>query len=117
RPLHARMKALPFAAGVAWGSSAIRVGRPVRTRPPSGRERIPGILPSSRRSVCRGYDGDGGIAMPATTITWYGHSCIEVVTGGGKTILFDPWFGNPTSPKPAADVAACDVMLVTHGHH
>ena len=52
-----------------------------------------------------------------TTVTWYGHSCIEVVTSGGQTILFDPWFGNPTSPKAAADVAACDVMLVTHGHH
>jgi L-ascorbate metabolism protein UlaG (beta-lactamase superfamily) len=56
-------------------------------------------------------------AMAATTITWFGHSCIEVVTGGGKTILFDPWFGNPTSPKAVGDVAACDVMLVTHGHH
>jgi L-ascorbate metabolism protein UlaG (beta-lactamase superfamily) len=53
----------------------------------------------------------------ATTITWYGHSCIELVTAGGVTILFDPWFGNPTSPKAAADVTACDVMLVTHGHH
>jgi L-ascorbate metabolism protein UlaG (beta-lactamase superfamily) len=55
--------------------------------------------------------------MAATTITWYGHSCVELVTGGGTTILFDPWFGNPTSPKAVADVAACDVMLVTHGHH
>jgi L-ascorbate metabolism protein UlaG (beta-lactamase superfamily) len=54
--------------------------------------------------------------MAATTVTWYGHSCLEVVTSGGRTILFDPWFGNPTSPKKAADVAACDVMLVSHGH-
>jgi L-ascorbate metabolism protein UlaG (beta-lactamase superfamily) len=53
---------------------------------------------------------------PMTTITWYGHSCVEVVTSGGRTILFDPWFGNPTSPKAAADVSACDVMLVSHGH-
>jgi len=54
--------------------------------------------------------------MAQTTITWYGHSCVELVTPGGRTILFDPWFGNPTSPKAAADVAACDVMLVSHGH-
>ena len=53
---------------------------------------------------------------PATTITWYGHACVEVVTPGGKTILIDPWFGNPKSPKAAADVRACDLLLVTHGH-
>ena len=50
------------------------------------------------------------------TITWYGHACVEVRTPGGKTILFDPWFGNPKSPKSAADVRACDLLLVTHGH-
>ena len=33
-----------------------------------------------------------------TQITWNGHACVEVVTPGGKTILFDPWFGNPLSP-------------------
>ena len=53
---------------------------------------------------------------PATTITWYGHACVEVRTPGGKTILIDPWFGNPKSPKTAAEVTACDVLLVTHGH-
>ena len=53
---------------------------------------------------------------PATTITWYGHACVEVRTPCGKTILFDPWFGNPKSPKPADAVTACDLMLVTHGH-
>jgi len=52
----------------------------------------------------------------ATTITWYGHSCVEVKTPGGKTILIDPWFGNPKSPKTAAAVTACDLLLVTHGH-
>ena len=53
---------------------------------------------------------------PATTITWYGHACVEVRTPGGTTILFDPWFGNPKSPKAADAVLACDLMLVTHGH-
>jgi L-ascorbate metabolism protein UlaG (beta-lactamase superfamily) len=31
-------------------------------------------------------------------------------------VVFDPWFGNPTSPRAAADVDKCDVMLVSHGH-
>jgi L-ascorbate metabolism protein UlaG (beta-lactamase superfamily) len=53
----------------------------------------------------------------ATTITWYGHSCIELVTPGGKTVLFDPWFGNPRSPRSVDAVDRCDVLLVTHGHH
>lgn len=50
------------------------------------------------------------------TFTWYGHACVELVTEGGTTILFDPWFGNPRSPRAAADVTSCDVMLVSHGH-
>jgi L-ascorbate metabolism protein UlaG (beta-lactamase superfamily) len=51
-----------------------------------------------------------------TTFTWYGHACVEVHTPGGKTILIDPWFGNPKSPKSAESVDRCDLMLVTHGH-
>jgi L-ascorbate metabolism protein UlaG (beta-lactamase superfamily) len=51
-----------------------------------------------------------------TTITWYGHACIEIRTPGDKVVLVDPWFGNPKSPKAADDVDRCDVMLVTHGH-
>ena len=52
----------------------------------------------------------------SATFTWYGHACWEVQTPGGKTILFDPWFGNPLSPRGQEAVARCDVMLVTHGH-
>jgi L-ascorbate metabolism protein UlaG (beta-lactamase superfamily) len=51
-----------------------------------------------------------------TTFTWWGHACVEVTTPGGRTILIDPWFRNPRSPKTADAVAKCDVMLVTHGH-
>ncbi|HVL53578.1 MAG TPA: metal-dependent hydrolase [Vitreimonas sp.] len=51
-----------------------------------------------------------------TTFTWYGHSCYEVRTPGGKTLLIDPWLANPSSPKPPDEVSACDVMIVTHGH-
>jgi L-ascorbate metabolism protein UlaG (beta-lactamase superfamily) len=51
-----------------------------------------------------------------TTLTWYGHACVEIRTPGGKTVLIDPWFGNPKSTRAAAAVDRCDVMLVTHGH-
>jgi L-ascorbate metabolism protein UlaG (beta-lactamase superfamily) len=51
-----------------------------------------------------------------TTFTWYGHSCFEIRTPGGRTVLFDPWFSNPTSPRAVGDVDMCDVMLVSHGH-
>ena len=50
------------------------------------------------------------------SFTWYGHSCVELRTPGGKTLIFDPWFGNPTSPRAASDVTQCDLMLVSHGH-
>jgi L-ascorbate metabolism protein UlaG (beta-lactamase superfamily) len=57
------------------------------------------------------------MADGSTSLTWYGHACVEIRTPGGRTVLIDPWFGNPKSPKPAADVDRCDVMLVSHGHH
>lgn len=54
--------------------------------------------------------------MADATLTWYGHSCVELRTPGGKVVLLDPWFGNPTSPRAAGEVTECDVMLVSHGH-
>jgi L-ascorbate metabolism protein UlaG (beta-lactamase superfamily) len=54
---------------------------------------------------------DGG-----ASITWYGHACVEVRTREGLVILFDPWFGNPSSPKTADSVDQCDILLVSHGH-
>ena len=56
------------------------------------------------------------MASGGTTITWFGHACVEVRTPGGKVVLFDPWFANPRSPRPPDQVERCDVMLVTHGH-
>ena len=42
-----------------------------------------------------------------TTFTWYGHACVEVRTPGGKTILIDPWFGNPRARgRPTRSSAA-----------
>jgi L-ascorbate metabolism protein UlaG (beta-lactamase superfamily) len=49
--------------------------------------------------------------------TWFGHSCLQIESQSGSTILVDPWFGNPRSPAKPESVARCDVMLVTHGHH
>jgi len=51
-----------------------------------------------------------------TTFTWYGHSCWEISTPGGRTILLDPWFANPRSPKKQEQVERCDLLLVSHGH-
>ncbi len=51
-----------------------------------------------------------------TTFTWYGHACWEVTTPGGRTILIDPWFSNPLSPRSADSVEQCDLLLVSHGH-
>ena len=51
-----------------------------------------------------------------TSITWLGHAAVEIRTPGGRTVLIDPWLGNPKSPKPASAVDRCDVLLVTHGH-
>jgi L-ascorbate metabolism protein UlaG (beta-lactamase superfamily) len=48
--------------------------------------------------------------------TWFGHSAVELVTPGDKVVVFDPWLSNPTSPRAAADLARCDLMLVSHGH-
>jgi len=50
------------------------------------------------------------------SFTWYGHSCVQLTTPGGKVILLDPWFGNPTSPQSEDAVDECDLMLVSHGH-
>jgi L-ascorbate metabolism protein UlaG (beta-lactamase superfamily) len=51
-----------------------------------------------------------------TSITWLGHAGVEIVTPGGVTVLIDPWFGNPNSPRTQVQQGACDVLLLTHGH-
>ncbi len=51
-----------------------------------------------------------------TSITWYGHACVEIRTPGGRTVIVDPFFANPRSPKSADQVDRCDLLLVTHGH-
>ena len=51
-----------------------------------------------------------------TSFTWLGHAAVEMRTPGGKVVLFDPWLGNPKSPRPADALERCDLLLVTHGH-
>jgi L-ascorbate metabolism protein UlaG (beta-lactamase superfamily) len=51
-----------------------------------------------------------------TSFTWLGHAAVEMRTPGGKVVLFDPWLGNPKSPRPPDAVERCDLLLVTHGH-
>jgi L-ascorbate metabolism protein UlaG (beta-lactamase superfamily) len=50
------------------------------------------------------------------TFTWYGHSCLEIETEGGRRIVSDPGVSNPKSPKRADEIDRCDVLLVSHGH-
>jgi L-ascorbate metabolism protein UlaG (beta-lactamase superfamily) len=52
----------------------------------------------------------------ATSITWFGHNCWSIETGG-KTILLDPFLDeSPVAPVKAADVRA-DFILQSHGHY
>lgn len=51
-------------------------------------------------------------------IRWLGHAAFEITTALGKNILVDPWISeNPLCPVEIADVAAPDLVLVTHDHH
>ena len=50
------------------------------------------------------------------TITWLGHASFSLVTPGGKTVLFDPWYtGNPSFPYGRRPPMAY-LILVSHGH-
>ena len=51
----------------------------------------------------------------AITVTWYGHACFLIETGGTR-ILTDPFLtGNAMTPVQA-DSVMTDVILVSHGH-
>jgi L-ascorbate metabolism protein UlaG (beta-lactamase superfamily) len=51
----------------------------------------------------------------ATELTWLGHGCWAISTGG-KQVLVDPFLDDsPSAPVKAADVRA-DYILVSHGH-
>ncbi len=49
-------------------------------------------------------------------ITYYGHSCFLVETGG-KRLLFDPFVtGNPLASGVDVEAIRCDYVLLTHAH-
>lgn len=55
----------------------------------------------------------------AGTIRWLGLAFVELVTGDGKVVLFDPWVraqGNRSCPLELEDVRAADLILVSHDH-
>jgi L-ascorbate metabolism protein UlaG (beta-lactamase superfamily) len=49
------------------------------------------------------------------SVTFYGHAAIQL-SGGGKTVLIDPWLANPVLTTPVNQVGHVDFILVTHGH-
>jgi L-ascorbate metabolism protein UlaG (beta-lactamase superfamily) len=51
------------------------------------------------------------------TITWLGHSTVQITASNGKIILIDPWVeGNPSFPPSMKKFSKVDLILVTHGH-
>ena len=55
----------------------------------------------------------------SASIRWLGHAFIEITTGDGKVILFDPWTkdaGNPACPLGADEIERADLVLVSHDH-
>ncbi|AMC94436.1 hypothetical protein AOC36_10770 [Erysipelothrix larvae] len=50
-------------------------------------------------------------------LTWYGHSCVHIVTSDGVKIIVDPFInGNPTCPVSVDDIDV-DYIILTHGHN
>ncbi len=56
--------------------------------------------------------------LMANTVRFLGHAAFEVVSGGGKKILIDPWItGNPVCPVKTEDLEIPDLILISHDHH
>ena len=51
----------------------------------------------------------------ATTVTWHGHACFEILAQG-KRLLIDPFFSNNPSADCGEKDVSPDVILLTHGH-
>lgn len=51
----------------------------------------------------------------ATEITWLGHGCWSIVTGGHR-ILLDPFLNDSPTAPIKADEAEADYILISHGH-
>ena len=52
-----------------------------------------------------------------TTIRYFGHSAVNIVSPKGKQIFIDPWLkGNPLCPQDCQTPDAVDLICLTHGH-
>ena len=51
----------------------------------------------------------------ATQITWLGHNCWSIETGG-KTVLLDPFLNDSPTAPVKADAVKADFILLSHGH-
>ena len=49
------------------------------------------------------------------SVTFYGHAAFKL-SGGGVTVVIDPWLSNPLLNTPLEKVGKVDLILVTHGH-
>lgn len=53
----------------------------------------------------------------AHLVRFLGHAAFEVVSGGGKRILIDPWItGNPACPVQKEDLKSPNLILISHDH-
>jgi L-ascorbate metabolism protein UlaG (beta-lactamase superfamily) len=51
-------------------------------------------------------------------LTYHGHSCFELATDTGSTVMFDPFLDdNPIADVKTADVEHVDFILCSHGHY
>jgi L-ascorbate metabolism protein UlaG (beta-lactamase superfamily) len=51
----------------------------------------------------------------STTITWFGHNCWSIATGG-RNILLDPFLNDSPTAPVQADAVQADFVLLSHGH-
>jgi L-ascorbate metabolism protein UlaG (beta-lactamase superfamily) len=55
--------------------------------------------------------------MAGIKIKWLSHAGFQITSAKGKVILTDPFLeGNPLAPCTANDIAAADLVLVSHDH-
>jgi L-ascorbate metabolism protein UlaG (beta-lactamase superfamily) len=51
----------------------------------------------------------------ATSITWFGHNCWSIETGG-STVLIDPFLNDSPTAPVKADAVKANFILLSHGH-
>ena len=55
--------------------------------------------------------------MANVSLKWLSHAGFIITSPEGRTIVIDPWItDNPLCPIKLDDIAAADMVLVTHDH-